>query len=108
MAWATREATSACTWNTSVSDASNGSCHRVDAVATWISSGLTRTRLRPPAPCSQRTLPVSRYCTPSSRPISCGVLLVCRYWPELLEAVTCSPGRPASLPRISSVMPSAK
>ena len=31
-----------------------------------------------------------------------------RYCLELLEAVTWSPGRPASLPRISSVMPSAK
>ena len=61
MAWATREATSAWTWNTSVNAASKGCCHRVDAVATWISSGLTRTRLCPPALRSQRTLPVRRY-----------------------------------------------
>jgi hypothetical protein len=91
-----------------VSAASNGSCHRVDAVDTWISSGLTRTRLSPFALCSHRTLPVSRYCTPSSRPISSGVLAVRRYWLELLDAVTCRPGSAASLPRISSVIPSAK
>ena len=35
---------SACTWNTSVIEASNGCCQVVAAVPTWISSGLTRTR----------------------------------------------------------------
>jgi hypothetical protein len=56
---ATRPAMSACTWNTSVMDASNGCCQVVAAVPTWISSGLTRTRL-PAVPFSHRTVPVSR------------------------------------------------
>ena len=59
-AWATRWATSACTWKTSVRFASNGCSHRVEPLATWISSGLTRTRLRPLSPFSHRTLPTSR------------------------------------------------
>ena len=60
-ACATRPAMSACTWNTSVIDASNGCCHFASAVDTSISSGLTCTRLAAPdAPFCQRTLPTSR------------------------------------------------
>jgi hypothetical protein len=59
----TRLAMSAWTWNTSLSAASNGCCHFVVAAApgvTSTSSGLTRTRLVPPGPFSQRILPTSR------------------------------------------------
>ena len=98
---------SAWTWNTSVSAASNGCCHLVEPVETWISSGLTRTWL-PPAPFSHRTVPVSSQSTPSSRPISWGDRVDLLYWVELLRAVTWSPGSEVSLPRTSSVIPSAK
>src|SRR5580704_12984007 len=53
-------------------------------------------------------VPVNRYCTPSSRPISSGGLVVCRYSLELVRAMTCSAGSAESLPRISFVIPSAK
>ena len=54
---------SACTWNTSVSEASNDSCHRVRGARpgpTSTSSGVTRTRLAPPGAFSHRTVAVSR------------------------------------------------
>ena len=102
---------SACTWKTSVSAASNGCCHRVvaaDPGTTCTSSGLTRTRLCPSGRFSHLILPTSRYCTPSSWAICSGGLDERLYCPALLLAITLSPPRVASLPRTSSVMPSAK
>ena len=96
------------TSNTSESTASKGCCHFVVAVAASTSSGLTRTRLSPPERFSQRTVAVSRYCTPSSLAICGVVFVVFLYWFELVRAITCSPGSAASLPRTSSVIPSAK
>ena len=106
--WATLAATSACTWNTSEMDASNDSCHLDAPLDTAISSGLTLMRPVPSLLLSQRTVPVSRYCTPSSCPSCWGDLSVLRYWPELLREVTWRLGRPVSRPRISSVIPSTK
>ena len=104
---ATRDATSACTWKTSVSDASNGCCHRVDAVATWISSGLTCTRLAVrrlfPAHLAGEQIVHAQLAPDLLRALG-GPL----YCAELAEAVTWRPGSAASLPRISSVIPSAK
>ena len=60
---ATFPAISLCTWNTSVTDASNGCCQRVvggrPATAST-SSGLTSTRRVPSAACAQRTRATSR------------------------------------------------
>ena len=67
---------SAWTWNTSVSAASNGCCHRVvRARATWISSGLTRTRL-PPAPSPTARCRSAGSRRPARAPISWGDLVV--------------------------------
>ena len=65
-------------------------------------------RLAPDDPFCHRTLPTSRYSTPSSRPISCGVFVVPLYCAELLEPITRMPGIAVSLPRTASVIPSAK
>ena len=74
----TFDAMSDCTWNTSVSAASNGCCHFVAGASLSListSSGLTWTRLVVPDFC-QRTVAVSRYRALSSLAISCGVLVV--------------------------------
>jgi hypothetical protein len=102
---------SACMANTSAIVASSDCVHRLDgatpAAPTSTSSGETRTRAGcPPAEGSERTVPVSRYFTPSSRATSGNGFFVPRYSFELARAITWSPGTPASLPRISSVMPS--
>ena len=108
---ATRLATADCTSKTSASVVSNDCCHLVTALrpsATSTSSGLTRTRRAPPARCSHWTVPVSRYCTPSSRPICSGGLVGV---PVLVGTRTRDhpqAGSAESLPRISSVIPSAK
>ena len=79
-ACATCPAMSACTWNTSVSAASNGCCHRVRGALPGrdlTSSGLTCTRLAPSGSLSQRTVPVSRYSTPElARDLAAGFVVV--------------------------------
>ena len=57
---ATRPAMSACTWNTSVSEASNGCCHLASAVATLDQLGAHLHPAGAALAFAQRTLPVSR------------------------------------------------
>ena len=100
---------SACTWKTSVSAASNGCCQRGrGASPTRISSGLTRTRLLPSAAFSHRTVPVSRYRRPARGRSPAGAWWSSCTGSSCSRAITCSPGSAASLPRTSSVTPSAK
>ena len=101
---------SACTWKTSVSAASNGCCHRgrgalgPPAPARGSPApGSARPRPSPSAPC--RPAGSRRRAPGRSAPASWSCRL---YWPELLLAITLRPGSAASLPRTSSVMPSAK
>ena len=93
-AWATRPAMSACTWKTSVSDGverllpprrGGGARRHLHQLGTHPHPALPVRRF------SQRILPTSRYCTPSSCAICSGVLLECLYWPALLLAITLSP-----------------
>ena len=62
------EAMAPCTWKTSTSVVSKFPNRLVELEETSLSSGTTRTRRAAPAPC-HRTMPVSRYSTPSSWPI---------------------------------------
>ncbi len=68
------------TWKTLVRAAWKDCCHfeaGAPALETSTSSGATCTRLSA-APLSHLTVAVSRYVTPSSRAISCGVFVVFR------------------------------
>ena len=107
---ATRAAMSACIWNTPLTSPSNGCCQRLVPVDTSISSGLTRTRRPPPCarfpphrPSQQVRDPklLRRSAAESSSPRSCTE-------PRPARAVTANPRSAVSLPRTSSVMPSAK
>jgi len=81
---------------------------RDSSLPATTSSGLTCTRRVPASLFAKRTVPVSRYSTSSSLPISRGFFVVFLYVVELVRAMTASPGTFMSLPRTSSVMPSAK
>ena len=95
---ATWPAMSACTWNTSVSDASNGCCHLASAGRPPRSArgspapGSCRPAPSPSAPCRSAGSP-----RPARAPISCGVLVVPRYCAELLRAMTRRPGSAGEL-----------
>ena len=103
---------SVCIVNTSAIDASRLLLQRLVGACPLLvsstSSGATRTRAGCPAAAgSERTVPVSRYRTPSSSATVCGDFAVARYWLELARAMTTTPGIDASRARISSVSPSA-